>query len=73
MIFDSTTSAEALDLYVESIAFDNAALARSSGLRVFVSGCPNSCAQHQAGDIGLAGSSPVALSFRFRGRRAGIA
>jgi ferredoxin-nitrite reductase len=23
---------------------------------VFVSGCPNSCAQHQIGDIGLAGS-----------------
>jgi sulfite reductase beta subunit-like hemoprotein len=25
-------------------------------LRVYVSGCPNSCAQHQAADIGLAGS-----------------
>ncbi|MGV3760265.1 MAG: nitrite/sulfite reductase [Actinomycetota bacterium] len=34
----------------------NAALSRSSALRVFVSGCPNSCAQHQIGDIGLAGS-----------------
>ena len=34
----------------------NAALARNSALRVFVSGCPNSCAQHQIGDIGLAGS-----------------
>jgi sulfite reductase beta subunit-like hemoprotein len=34
----------------------NAALARNSVLRVFVSGCPNSCAQHQIGDIGLAGS-----------------
>ncbi|MFL6204050.1 MAG: nitrite/sulfite reductase [Acidimicrobiales bacterium] len=33
-----------------------AALARNSALRVFVSGCPNSCAQHQIGDIGLAGS-----------------
>src|SRR5918995_956883 len=32
------------------------ALARNSSLRVFVSGCPNSCAQHQIGDIGLAGS-----------------
>jgi sulfite reductase beta subunit-like hemoprotein len=32
------------------------ALRRNSGLRVHVSGCPNSCAQHQAGDIGLAGS-----------------
>jgi ferredoxin-nitrite reductase len=31
------------------------ALARSGGLRVHVSGCPNSCAQHQAADIGLAG------------------
>ncbi|HZA76575.1 MAG TPA: hypothetical protein VE623_09330 [Acidimicrobiales bacterium] len=31
-------------------------LARNSSLRVFVSGCPNSCAQHQIGDIGLAGS-----------------
>lgn len=35
---------------------DNVALARNSALRVFVSGCPNSCAQHQIGDIGLAGS-----------------
>jgi len=34
----------------------NGALARSSALRVFVSGCPNSCAQHQIADIGLAGS-----------------
>jgi ferredoxin-nitrite reductase len=34
----------------------NAALGRNSSLRVHVSGCPNSCAQHQAGDIGLAGS-----------------
>ena len=34
----------------------NAALGRNSSLRVFVSGCPNSCAQHQIGDIGLAGS-----------------
>ncbi|MGE3619745.1 MAG: nitrite/sulfite reductase [Acidimicrobiia bacterium] len=34
----------------------NAALGRNSSLRVFVSGCPNSCAQHQVGDIGLAGS-----------------
>ncbi len=34
----------------------NLALARNSALRVFVSGCPNSCAQHQIGDIGLAGS-----------------
>jgi ferredoxin-nitrite reductase len=32
------------------------ALARNAALRVFVSGCPNSCAQHQIGDIGLAGS-----------------
>jgi sulfite reductase beta subunit-like hemoprotein len=31
-------------------------LARNSTLRVHVSGCPNSCAQHQVGDIGLAGS-----------------
>ena len=34
----------------------NGALARNSALRVFVSGCPNSCAQHQIADIGLAGS-----------------
>ncbi|MBW3610695.1 MAG: Rieske 2Fe-2S domain-containing protein [Actinobacteria bacterium] len=34
----------------------SAALGRNSALRVHVSGCPNSCAQHQAGDIGLAGS-----------------
>ena len=31
-------------------------LARNNALRVHVSGCPNSCAQHQAGDIGLAGA-----------------
>ena len=31
-------------------------LARNSSLRVHVSGCPNSCAQHQAGDIGLSGA-----------------
>ena len=31
-------------------------LGRNSSLRVHVSGCPNSCAQHQIGDIGLAGS-----------------
>jgi len=30
-------------------------LARCGSLRVHVSGCPNSCAQHQAADIGLAG------------------
>ena len=34
----------------------SASLARNSSLRVHVSGCPNSCAQHQVGDIGLAGS-----------------
>jgi len=32
------------------------ALARNGALRVNVSGCPNSCAQHQAADIGLAGA-----------------
>jgi sulfite reductase beta subunit-like hemoprotein len=32
------------------------ALRRHSALRVHVSGCPNSCAQHQAADIGLAGT-----------------
>jgi len=31
-------------------------LRHSGPLRVYVSGCPNSCAQHQAADIGLAGS-----------------
>lgn len=31
-------------------------LRRHSSLRVHVSGCPNSCAQHQAADIGLAGT-----------------
>jgi sulfite reductase beta subunit-like hemoprotein/nitrite reductase/ring-hydroxylating ferredoxin subunit len=35
---------------------NNPALGRNSSLRVHVSGCPNSCAQHQVGDIGLAGS-----------------
>jgi sulfite reductase beta subunit-like hemoprotein/nitrite reductase/ring-hydroxylating ferredoxin subunit len=34
----------------------SSALGRNSTLRVHVSGCPNSCAQHQVGDIGLAGS-----------------
>ena len=34
----------------------NPALGRNSSLKVHVSGCPNSCAQHQVGDIGLAGS-----------------
>ncbi len=34
----------------------SAGLRRNSALRVSVSGCPNSCAQHQAADIGLAGS-----------------
>jgi sulfite reductase beta subunit-like hemoprotein len=34
----------------------NPSLGRNSSLRVHVSGCPNSCAQHQLGDIGLAGS-----------------
>jgi len=33
-----------------------AALGRNGALRVHVSGCPNSCAQHQAGDIGLSGA-----------------
>lgn len=33
----------------------SAALARNGSLRVHVSGCPNSCAQHQASDVGLAG------------------
>ena len=32
------------------------ALARNTGLRLHVSGCPNSCAQHQAADIGLSGA-----------------
>ena len=31
-------------------------LGRNSSLRVHISGCPNSCAQHQIGDIGLAGA-----------------
>jgi sulfite reductase beta subunit-like hemoprotein/nitrite reductase/ring-hydroxylating ferredoxin subunit len=35
---------------------ESAALGRNSSLRVNVSGCPNSCAQHQIGDIGLAGA-----------------
>jgi sulfite reductase beta subunit-like hemoprotein len=35
---------------------ESPALGRNSALRVHVSGCPNSCAQHQAADIGLAGS-----------------
>jgi sulfite reductase (ferredoxin) len=30
-------------------------LARNGSLRVHVSGCPNSCAQHQAADVGLSG------------------
>jgi sulfite reductase beta subunit-like hemoprotein len=35
--------------------FESGALGRNSNVRVHVSGCPNSCAQHQAADIGLAG------------------
>jgi sulfite reductase beta subunit-like hemoprotein len=35
---------------------ESPALGRNSSLRVHVSGCPNSCAQHQVGDIGLAGA-----------------
>ncbi len=35
---------------------DNPALRRNAALQVYVSGCPNSCAQHQIGDIGLSGS-----------------
>lgn len=31
------------------------ALARNSGLRVHVSGCPNNCAQHQIADLGFSG------------------
>ncbi len=31
-------------------------LARNSPLRIHVSGCPNSCAQHQVADIGLSGA-----------------
>jgi len=34
---------------------ESAALGRNSSLRVHISGCPNSCAQHQIGDIGLSG------------------
>jgi sulfite reductase beta subunit-like hemoprotein len=33
----------------------HAALARNAGLRVHVSGCPNSCAQHQIADVGFSG------------------
>jgi sulfite reductase beta subunit-like hemoprotein len=35
---------------------ESAALGRNASLRVHISGCPNSCAQHQVGDVGLAGS-----------------
>jgi ferredoxin-nitrite reductase len=35
---------------------EGSGLSRHASLRVHVSGCPNSCAQHQAGDIGLAGT-----------------
>jgi sulfite reductase beta subunit-like hemoprotein len=35
---------------------ETASLGRNSGLRVHISGCPNSCAQHQIGDIGLSGA-----------------
>jgi sulfite reductase beta subunit-like hemoprotein len=44
---------------------DIAGLARNAALRVHVSGCPNSCAQHQAADIGLSGAK-VRLSGRTR-------
>jgi sulfite reductase beta subunit-like hemoprotein len=32
------------------------ALARNSGLKVHVSGCPNNCAQHQIADLGFSGA-----------------
>lgn len=35
---------------------DTSALRRNGALQVSVSGCPDSCAQHQVGDIGLAGA-----------------
>ncbi|HPU38054.1 MAG TPA: nitrite/sulfite reductase [Microthrixaceae bacterium] len=35
---------------------DRASLRRNPSLRVHVSGCPNSCAQHQVGDVGFSGS-----------------
>jgi len=35
---------------------ESASLGRNSSLRVHISGCPNSCAQHQIGDIGLSGA-----------------
>lgn len=41
---------------VGRLLLDSPGLRRNSSLRVHVSGCPNSCAQHQVGDIGLAGS-----------------
>lgn len=47
-ITDSPTAARGLN--------DLQGLRRHPDLKVYVSGCPNSCAQHQAGDIGLAGS-----------------
>jgi sulfite reductase beta subunit-like hemoprotein len=34
----------------------NPALERNASLRVHISGCPNSCAQHQMGDIGFSGA-----------------
>jgi len=42
------------DAGISLLASDS--LRRHSTLRVHVSGCPNSCAQHQAADIGLAGT-----------------
>jgi sulfite reductase beta subunit-like hemoprotein/nitrite reductase/ring-hydroxylating ferredoxin subunit len=35
---------------------ESPSLGRNSALRVHISGCPNSCAQHQIGDIGLSGA-----------------
>jgi sulfite reductase beta subunit-like hemoprotein len=40
----------------EALVANSRALRRHPMMRVHVSGCPNSCAQHQAGDIGLAGA-----------------
>jgi len=40
----------------EALVATSRTLPRHPLLRVHVSGCPNSCAQHQAGDIGLAGA-----------------
>ena len=51
------TSPRALDRALQPVLDELAQEPRLEGLRIHVSGCPNSCAQHQLADIGLFGAA----------------